>query len=115
MYGFVHGEPLLRKNVCDTATTVLLERTGLSARFIPRGAGYVRIFKGEEQESFTQFTLLEAQDVTGELVPKLHNGENSWVESPDFSAPDMLPSMADLVTKLDESGDFFFAELTYEL
>jgi hypothetical protein len=115
MYGFVHGEPLLRENVCDTATIALRERTGLQAQFTPRGAGYIRIFKAEEQESFTQFTLLVAHDITGELIAKLHNGENSWVEQPDFSAPDMLPSMVDLVTKLDESSEFFFAELTYEL
>jgi hypothetical protein len=115
MFGFVHGEPLLRQDVCRTAAEVLRDRTGLEATFKPRGSGYIRIFKDTEQESFTQFTLLEAHDISGELIPKMRNGENVWVEDPDFTAPEMLPSMADLAAKLAEPGEFFFADLKYDL
>lgn len=110
--GFIHGEPLLREPLLETAATVLQTKTGLHAEFIVRGSGYIRIFKEAALESFTQFTLLEAHNITGELIERSGNGENLWTEQPDFAAADMIPSMADLVAHIKDP-EHFFVELTY--
>lgn len=114
MIGFVHAEPLLTEKISDTASRILTERTGLTATCTPKGSGYIRILRDGELESFTQFTLLEASDISGDMVQTKPTGENIWLEHPDFSASSMLPSMHDLVTRLDEPG-FFFAELEYHI
>jgi len=114
-YGFVHGEPIASESVTETATKILQQKTGLKAVFTPRGTGYVRIFLDNELESFTSFTLLEAKEITGKLLPKVGNGENAWLKNPDFSGDDMVPSMASLAAQLESNDPLFFSELTYRL
>lgn len=114
-YGFVHGEPIATETITETATKILAQKTGLTAIFTPRGSGYVRIFLGDDLESFTSFTLLEATDVKGTLKPKVGNGENSWLEGPELTGDDMVPSMASLVAAIEKDDSFFFSELTYHL
>ncbi len=113
-YGFVHGEPTAEKPITTTAQDVLKEKTGLSADFTPKGSGYIRFHKNGELESFTHFTLLYTDNATGTLLPNVGNGENIWVDNPDFSSPDMIKSMPDIVSRLN-SSEHFFAELTYDL
>ncbi len=114
LVGFVHGEPTLRETVCETAERILTLRTGLLGSCAPVGTGYIRIFKNKQMESFTHFTMLEAKNISGEVTQVHRTGENIWYNAPDFSDAAMLPSMADLVKKLDEPG-FFFAELEYHI
>lgn len=112
--GFVHGEPVFNEPATTTAQHVLMNKTGLTADFTVRGSGYIRILNGDEIESFTQFTLLHANKVSGELQPKVGNGENIWLEAPDFASDDMLVSMSDLITELQKPA-LFFADLEYHI
>ena len=114
MTGFVHTEPVLGEKIADTASRVLLERTGITATCTPKGSGYIRMLRDGELESFTQFTLLTAAEPTGTLIQTKPTGENVWVEDPDFSDISMVPSMQDLIQRL-ESPEFFFAELEYHI
>lgn len=114
MVGFVHAEPLLTENISETAARVLTQRTGLTAVCVPKGSGYIRILRDGEMESFTQFTLLEARDIKGAMTQTKPTGENIWFENPNFTDASMLPSMHDLVQKIEEPG-FFFAELEYDI
>lgn len=112
--GFIHGEPVLGELIATTASRVFKTKAGLEATFSPRGSGYIRIFKDNLMESFTHFTLLEAGAVSGSLIAKSGNGENTWVTEPDFAAPDMIPSMADIVNALEQNHGHIFLELSYE-
>ena len=90
------------------------EQTGLTASFKVCGHGYFRVFEGENLESFTHFTLLVAEDVDGELEVNDEFAEYEWDSNPDFSAKDMLPNMADIVT-LYQSKKSDFLEKEYRL
>lgn len=114
-WGFVHGEPEANETLEDSANKALFERTGLKASFKPLGTGYIKIFKDEALESYTHFLLIEGSNIKGKLLDKSGNGENKWVENPDFSAKDMIPSMNDLVSLIDSSKNIFFEELEYRL
>jgi hypothetical protein len=111
--GFVHGEPVADESVTVTAQQIFHRKTGLIANFIPRGSGYVRIFDGEELESFTHFTLLMASAAKGTLLAENRTGVNAWYANPDFAAPEMLPSMSPLAELLANDPDHFFCELTF--
>ncbi len=112
--GFVHGEPVAEEAIEDTATRIFKAKTGLEVTFKPRGSGYIRIFRGKDTESFTHFTLLFADGVTGDPIQTSKTGENIWISNPDFKDESMIPSMPDLVCRL-EKPDFFFCDLTYQL
>lgn len=112
--GFVHGEPVASEKIEDTATRIFNEKTGMDVKFEPRGSGYIRIFRDGDIESFTHFTLLFADGVSGEPIQTSTTGENSWVTSPDFNSSEMIPSMPDLITSL-EKPDLFFCDHSYQL
>lgn len=112
--GFVHGEPIFEEAIEVTANRIFEEKTGIKANFKPAGAGYIRIFREDEMESFTHFTLLVDADVEGNPIQTSRTGENLWVKSPDFTSDDMIPSMNSLVYGI-QSGEFFFQELTFHL
>jgi len=114
-FGFVHGEPIAGEPLAEAAEKRLRESTGLTAKLTQRGSGYVHIFQIGELESFTQFTLLYGDTAEGSLIPSTRTGNNLWVKSPDFSSADMLPSMQPLVKCLQESADFFFCDLMFNL
>jgi len=117
--GFIHAEPVATEPLVTTAAEELLKRTGLTAEFAVCGSGFIRFFAGDKLESFTNFTLLSATVENTDLkITSDETGENFWTESsePDFSASDMLPSMATIATKCDDTPDgHFFSDITYHL
>lgn len=112
--GFMHARPSWTETISETATRIVAEQTGLSCDFKVCGHGYFRVFEGENLESFTHFTLLCAEDVVGELEVNDEFAEYEWVSSPDFSAKDMLPNMADIV-ELYQNKSGGFLEKQYKL
>lgn len=108
--GFMHARPNWNETICQTATRITEEQTSLSCDFKVCGHGYFRVFEGENLESFTHFTLLCAEDVDGELVVNDEFAEYEWVAEPNFSAKDMLPNMADLVTLYETKTNDFLEE-----
>lgn len=112
--GFIHGEPLATEPLATTATATLARRTGLTADFTVAGDGYIRIFQGEDLESFTHFTLLTANIEHAEPHERDETGENLWLADPDFSGSDMIISMHDLVQQLETKPGGFFVDLTYK-
>lgn len=113
--GFVHGEPVAEEPAAETAIKTFQDRTGLTANFKPAGSGYVRLFKGSDLESFTHFQFFTADSYSGELIPKMRNGENYWSKNPDFESNEMIPSMSDLVRLISESDNLFYADLNYQV
>ena len=114
--GFIHGEPVADEPIVQTARAVLERRTGLvAADFSVAGSGFIRIFQNNELESFTNFTLLTAQIAHADPKVKDETGENFWATEPDFTAADMLPSMADLAHSLSAHQRIFFLDKTYLL
>jgi len=115
MIGFLHGEPNAHESLDKTASKVLQEKAGLTAKFEATGSGYIRILRDGSLESFTHFTLLRTNKVKGNLLPQTKTGRNMWLSKPNFSAPEMIPSMKALADLAENSKDFFFVELEYNL
>lgn len=113
--GFVHGEPVATEPAVETANKTFLARTGLTVKFKPAGSGYVRLFSGEDLESFTHFTLFTASEYNGQIETTLRNGENYWDKTPNFNDPGMIPSMPDIVKLLNETNGNFYADLSYQV
>jgi hypothetical protein len=113
--GFVHAEPVAHEPALKTASETFTLRTGLTADFKVAGTGYVRLFHGDDLESFTHFTLLTADSYSGVLAPIMRNGENYWGKDPDFADTAMIPSMPDLVKMITSSTEIFYADLTYQV
>lgn len=112
--GFVHSEPIAGTPALETATEDFESRTGLRAKFKPRGFGYIRLVRGEALESFVHFSFFEATEWSGELLATSRNGENFWAKSPDFHSPEMIPSMADFVEVMESSKEPFYLDKTYD-
>lgn len=108
--GFLKAEPVVDEDVTATAHTTTLEKTGLDCSFTVRGSGYLRMFEDDSLESFTHFTLLECTNANGEPKQLDELAEYYWELDPDFTAPDVLPSIAYFAEKLAEPGLFFIEE-----
>lgn len=112
--GFMQAKPVASHPVADTAQKICFEKTGLQATFIVKASGYFRVYEGDELESFTNFTLLCADDASGELVALDEFGTYEWVQDPDFSGSDMLPT-AETLRTLAMSNDVSFIEKTFHI
>lgn len=113
--GFMHGEPQADESVWDCATRILKYRTDLTAEFRVRGSGFITLTNKGKLESYSNFTLLSAHNLKGDLRPKDHHGENFWLDNPDFTNTDMIPSMAALTQLLHANNDqIFFADLEFD-
>lgn len=112
--GFVHGEPIAGQAIDDTAREVFQTKTGLVAKaFSAKGSGYITLLNEKSlPESFIHFTLLLAENITGELIESCSSGENYW-HTGNFDSKDMIPSMAELMQYVTESNEHFYVELTY--
>lgn len=113
--GFTHAEPKGNEKITVTAKQTFMDRTGLSCNFQIKGTGYVKLFRGNDQESFVHFTLLFADSYSGKLVHVARNGENIWLKEPDFKDSSMIPSMHDLVQSIDATDGIFYADLSYQI
>ena len=108
--GFLKAQPTFTETADVTAKNVTLQKTGLSGDFTVRGSGYLRMFEDNDIESFTHFTLLECIDISGELQQLDEFAEYYWDTHPDFTAADMLPSIALFAAKLAEPGLFYLEQ-----
>ena len=112
--GFMHCTPNANESICDTAQKLCKERTGLECEFSALGGGYFRIFRGDELESFTHFTMLVCEDAVGELVQGNEYAQYEWHTEPDFTNATMLPNMQSLVERY-QAGVPFVHEETLKL
>lgn len=106
--GFMHAVPDLESTAAESATQATLAKTGLTATFTVRGSGYLRMYEGDNMESFTHFTLLEATNATGQLSQNDELAEYYWQKEIDASDPDLLPSIPHFVDALQKPGLFYF-------
>ena len=98
MMGLMQAQPSPHEDIATTSAATLLVNTGLTGTFTAVSSGYLRIFDGDVLESFTHYTLLVADDVSGDLSQNDEFGEYEWVSDPDFTEKNFLPTVSTLVT-----------------
>jgi hypothetical protein len=108
--GFMHAQPDFTQHAPEVAQQTLTLKAGLTGEFSVRGSGYLRMYEQDQLESFTHFTLLECEDAAGDLLQNDELAEYYWETNPDFSAPDMLPSIPLLADKLSQPGLFYLEQ-----
>lgn len=112
--GFMHAEPVAGEPIEQTAQRVFKDRSGLDGDFYVRGSGYLTLMRGDELESYTQFTLLCSDNISGDVQDLNPSGRNFW-HAGNFSGPEMFPNMPELIKLLTNSKDIFFAELNHQI
>jgi len=112
--GFIHGEPRPGETVYESAARILHTRTNLRSTFAVRGSGYIHLTLAGQTVAYSHFTVLEAGEVQGILRAQDTHGINEWLENPNFSAENMIPSMPTLVQHL-QKDELFFVDLQHEL
>lgn len=105
--GFIHGEPISEETIEETGKRILLTRTGLEGDMTVKGSGYIMIQDDISMIAYSNFTLLEVNNLKGEMIKLDSHGENMWLENPDFNSSEMIPSMPDLVSAINSTGLFF--------
>ena len=110
--GLMHVNPKAGENVFKTAKNKLLTKTNLNAKFKYLGSGYFTFYKDGELESFTHFTVLSAEDSTGEFKSKSDKGEYFWVADLSEIKKELLPT-ADAILQQYQSGKQFFIEQVF--
>jgi hypothetical protein len=105
--GFMHGEPRAGETIQQAGARILKYRCGLQGQFEVKGSGFVYLQTDGMSVAYSNFTLLEATNVEGDLVETDAHGENIWHENPDFSADNMIPSMQDFSQAITAPGLFF--------
>lgn len=111
--GFIHGEPQAGEPIVQAGDRILHYRTGLSGQMQVKGSGYICLEDDHSLIAYSHFTLLEVTKLRGVLMASDPHGHNAWYDNPNFSAADMIPSMADLVTAMQQPG-LFFLDKTYD-
>lgn len=106
--GFMHAAPDLDATALETAIHAVQEKTGLKGTFKVRGSGYLRMYEGEDMESFTHFTLIESTDASGELKQLDELAEYFWQDAIDDNDPNLLPSIPYFASALEQPGLFYF-------
>lgn len=109
--GFMHLTPTATESTIETAAIGLTQKTGLTAQFTVKANGYFRIYKQEELESFTHFTLLVADDAEGELVQHDEHAEYFWVSEIDLNDANLLQSMPALLECYQAAGTPFVEKI----
>lgn len=112
--GFVHSEPVAEEPLLVTARQRFRDKTGLTADFTVKGAGYIRIFKDGELSSFVHATLLYAEGYEGTLQTEYHTSSHEWMTPGELGHATAIPSMPLLIDLLDEKSSPFF-DATYNL
>lgn len=107
--GFMHVKPTPDETIIETATRVCNEKTGLECDFKSLGGGYFRVYRDSILESFTHFTLLFANKISGELIQSDELADYFWENSPNFENEDMLPNMK-ILCDLYLKGEPFLIE-----
>lgn len=112
--GFMQAQPVAETDARSTAQQTAREQTGLITTFNVHGHGYFRVYRTGELESFIHFTLLVAENPSGQLLETAESAGYFWQQTPNFAHPDMLPNMQTL-HKMCEAAPGSFVEATFEL
>lgn len=112
--GFMHAQPSAEESVTETAAKECRLATGLTGEFTVHGHGYFHVYRDEQLESFTHFTLLVCDDIQGELSQNSTLADYYWEQKPDFNGPHMLPNMLTLYA-MTASPAGSFVEQTFHL
>jgi hypothetical protein len=114
--GFLHCEPMAGEDILVSAKRSLKRRANLTGEFAVRGSGFIKLFRNNELESFTQFTLLYAKDVQGDLASPGDSGHNFWYCGKfNDNNVDFFSNMSILMQKLQKSNDLFYVEISQEV
>lgn len=105
--GLMHINPVIEKDVIKTAQDKLREITNLSAHFTYAGNGYFTVLKDDELESFTHFTVLTAQDASGELKQTSQKGEYFWAADINAVKDQLLPTAVEIIEQCQTDKPFF--------
>jgi hypothetical protein len=112
--GLMHAQPNPIDSIIKTAQEECRRKTGLRGDFTVINNGYFRVYKDDELESFTHFTLLACDDIQGELSQNDELGEYYWQIDPDFTAADVLPT-ARVLAEAYLHHDQSFIEQTFRI
>lgn len=112
--GFVYGKLHLGETVEQAAHRELKEKTNLECELTHRGDGYITIYEQNEVVSQVMFHLFYGKNPYGEISKTNKPGVAAWAWEAEFAHPPFMPSMQDLVEKINTSKDRFFVELTYK-
>ena len=112
--GLPHINPIVNKEIIQTAQDELRESTGLIATFTYAGSGYFTLLKGDELESFIHFTALAANDIRGELKSFSQKGEYFWATKTSDSNKLLLPTALEIINQ-HQTGKPFFIDKTFNL
>jgi len=103
--GFLQAQPTAATDPLITAGEAL-GQIGIKSTCNVHGHGYIATYREDELVSYIHFTLLLAHTAAPDAV----SGQYTWVDDPDFSGDDMLPSMPMLAKMLDEpAGAYEYA------
>ncbi len=108
--GFMHAYPSHQSSITAAAQDALQKATGLNAEFRVIGSGFFRTYAGEQLESFTNFTMLTADQSSGELLQNGEDAEFFWVSELEPNSDDYLPNMKLLVNAMNDSNSYFYLD-----
>ena len=115
--GFPYGKLHVGESLQEAAERILLNKTGLTGTLQHKGDGYITINEDGKAVSEIFFHLFYCIAPTGYLAEAHEAGTVYWGDmEADFSQPDYLQSMSDLVKLTQDTprDERFFAELTYD-
>ena len=111
--GFIYGKIHQGELVAEAAKRELQEKAGLQADLKHRGDGYISIAEQGALVSQIMFHLFEGTNVQGEL--QQHGaGDAYWALSVDFTKPEYMAGMPELLRLLARGGERFFVELNFD-
>ena len=114
MVGFPKVRVELGKNLLTASQLEFKRVSGLSASLSYAGNAYVTQFNSDNSlESCVHIHLLVASHLEGNLQNNDESAEMFWLKDPDWTSPDIIPSVPDLIEFADSSQSF--TELTYYL
>jgi hypothetical protein len=112
--GLMHINPVIEKDIITNAQDELREITGLQAIFAYAGSGFFKVFLDGDLESFTNFTVLAAKNVKGNLESASKKGDYFWVSDLNAVKDQLLPTAAEIIKRY-QSGKNFFVDKTFNL
>lgn len=108
---FPIATPTAEKLATQTAADDLLAKTGLQAQFRALGGGYFHVYKDDELESYTNFTLMICDDASGDLQQNDPNSDYAWFDTFNLADHKLLPDMPLLLQAYERGEPFFLEEI----
>lgn len=108
--GFMHAHPNSSELAVHQASKEMKTKTGLDGTFSVIGTGFFRTLSGTTLDSFTNFTLMLCEDVSGELAPTDDAADYFWTKQIPTTDPDILPNMPHLLEAISSGQYPFFID-----